>query len=269
MTQTHPGITRAGALSAVLLLAGGCSMFDSIPRGAESVTEIFRGPSPTEAADMALDPYDPDRRFRGIQLLANSDFGGQEPYVALYIDGLDDQDAGVRWASVAAIGRHGDPEHVELIVDHLTDPDVGVRTEAARALQRLHNDIAVPALMAATDPANESEPAVRAEAANALGQYAEQRVVQALIARLSDPSLSVNHNTLESLQTLTGQNFGLDQRAWVAWVDETEDVFAARKPYTYPVFARDKTIVEWLPFVPEPPNEAESTPVGMIPDIGS
>lgn len=267
MRTTARYLPKLTPLAAGLLALAGCGAFESVPRGANSLLAVFEGPTPSEAADMALDPYNPDNRFRGIQLLANADFGGQEPYVPLYIDSLDDGDPGVRWIGVRALGRHGDPEHVPLILERLGDEDTLVRAEAARALQRLHNDAALDPLLNAIDPEAEPEPSVRAEAAHALGQYAEPRVVQALIARLDDPSLAVNRNTLVALRTLTGQDFGLDQRAWLDWVDATPDLFAARQPYTYPVFQRDKTLLEWLPFVPPPPNEAESTPVGLPPMV--
>ncbi|GJM19971.1 MAG: hypothetical protein DHS20C14_21840 [Phycisphaeraceae bacterium] len=260
-------VLPAAALAA--LVAGGCSAFDSIPRGAESVTQVFSGPTPAEAAEMALDEYNPDNRFRGVQLLSNADFGGNEPYMRLYVDAVTDADAGVRWAGVRALGRHGNPEHVEMIVGRLNDKDTLVRAEAARALQRLHDPAAVDALIRSTEPDIEPEPSVRAEAAHALGQYAQTRVVQALIERLDDPSLAVNRNTLEALTTLTGQDFKYDRRAWLDWADGAGNLFAAKRPYTYPVFARDKNLLEWLPFMSPPPNEAESTPVGMMPDGAS
>lgn len=264
-SRRHPASVAGGVVTAVLLAAGGCGMMDSIPRGAESISAAWSGPTPSQAAEMALDQYNADNRFRGIQLLSNADFGGNDPYVQLYLDALDDEDAGVRWVGVRALGRHGDPAHVGLILERLLDSDAQVRAESARALQRLHDPSAVEPLVRAMDPEFESEVIVRAEAAHALGQYRQARVVQSLIARLDDASLAVNRNTLASLRTLTGQDFGLDRRAWLAWVDRSEDLFAGGTPYTYPVFSRDKSLIEWLPFVPPPPNESESTPVGMPP----
>jgi hypothetical protein len=36
----------------------------------------------------------------------------------------------------------------------------------------------------------------------------------------------------------------------------------------YPVFYRDKTFIEYLPFVSGPPNEIAATPAGMPPIAG-
>jgi len=216
---------------------------------------------------MATDKYSPENRYRGTTLLSNADFGGEGVYLELYLDGMDDPDPGVRSAAVRALGRHGDPEHVNLIVDALVDQSKIVRIEAARALQRVHSPDAISPLIEAINIDHESEADVRAAAADALGQYRENIVVQALISTLRDPRLAVNDRVQHSLLTLTGQNFGLDRRAWISWYDSTTDIFAGAQPYTYPVFNRKKRLVEYLPLIPPPPNETTSTPVGMDPII--
>ncbi len=257
----------AAAIAAPLVLLAGCGALDNVKPGAKSIFDVVKPTeTPAEAADMALDQYNPDSRYRGTLLLANATFGGSDVYVELYEDAAHDDDAGVRWAGVRALGVHGSPDHAPLLIERLIDePDRLVRAEAARSLQRIHNPIAVDALMLAIRQDAEDEPEVRAAAAHALGQYAESRVVQALIAALNDPALVVNHSTLQSLRTLTGQDFGLETRAWLDWVDSTDDLFAARTPYTYPAFQRDKRWMEFFPFVPQPPNETPSTPVGLPP----
>jgi hypothetical protein len=120
-----------------------------------------------------------------------------------------------------------------------------------------------PRLGARGRATSESDPQVRAEAAHALGQYPEPRVLQALIAGLDDVDLSVNRSALQALRTLTGQDLGLDRPAWVAWQQSTKTPFAARGIYLYPVFNRTKRIYEYIPFIPPPPNELEGTPTGL------
>jgi|TARA_R110000782_G_scaffold45706_10_gene101357 hypothetical protein len=259
----------APALLTGVLVSGGCDTFSDVPRGTTSLLQVFTPQTaPSEAAEMAIDPYSPERRYRGTTLLSNADFGGQPVYIELYIDAIDDADPGVRAAGVRALGRHGEPAHVPLLVARLRDSDRMVRIAAARALQRVHNPVAVPGLLAAIQESREPDIDVRVAAAEALGQYAEPRVVQGLMAALADPRLSVNHAVRASLVTLTGQDFGVDRRAWLDWYDSTEDTFAGRQPYVYPAFNRDKRLIEYLPFVPEPPNEAASSPVGVDPTTG-
>lgn len=269
--RTH-GLYRPIPAFALLLGAvgaGGCDTFSDVPRGSTSLLQVLTPQTaPAEAAEMAIDPYSPERRYRGTTLLSNADFGGQPVYIELYVDAIDDEDPGVRAAGVRALGRHGEPVHVPLLVGRLTDPDRMVRIAAARALQRVHNDAAVPGLLVAIQESREPDIDVRVAAAEALGQYAQPRVVQGLIAALADPRLSVNHAVRSSLVTLTGQDFGVDRRAWLDWYDSTEDTFAGRQPYVYPAFSREKRLIEYLPFVPPPPNEAASSPVGVDPTTG-
>lgn len=263
------GLYRFGLTTAALASLGGCGAFEGVPRGTDSLLQVFRPQtSPAEAADMAIDPYSPDRRSKGTTLLSNADFGGEPVYVELYLDAVADADPGVRAAGVRALGRHGDPEQAPLIVERLTDADRMVRIEAARALQRIHNPVAVPALLNAVQESKETDPDVRVAAADALGQYAEARVIQGLIGALADSRLAVNFAVRRSLVTLTGQDFAVDRRAWLNWQDTTPDLFAGRQPYVYPAFSREKRPIEYLPFMPPPPNETASTPVGLDPTPG-
>lgn len=252
----------------------GCGSVDldmdlSRVRGAQSLLALFQPPTPEDAVELALDEYDADKRYRGTALLANVPYGGEAPYLRLYEDAVGDEDSGVRQVGVRALGIHGGPEHAGLMIERLTDEEWLVRMESARALQRLHNEDAVVPLIARLKPEEEIYAAVRAEAAHALGQYRQPRVVQALIAALNDPSLAVNHNTLLALETLTGQNLGFEPAAWLAWLEQADDPFAAGRVYTYPGFQRGKLWYEYVPFMPQAPNEAESVPVGLTPMFDS
>lgn len=227
---------------------------------------LFKQPTEFDAVVWANDEFDADKRARGTAMLAFSPFGDDPKYVNyLYRRYLKDPDSNVRAVAAVALGLHGTPDDVPLLVPLLKDPDKTVRKATARSLQRLHNPVAVAPLMDAMDLAKEPEWEVRAEAADALGQYPEQRVLQKLIAALDDPQLVVNQTTLRSLKTLTGRDLGVDRRAWTKWARETNDPFAARTAYIYPAYSRDKTWLEYLPFIPGPPNEVASTPVGMPP----
>lgn len=225
---------------------------------------VFKQMSPADAAAWAADPYDADKRARGMNMLANAPFGGAEAYVKMYRERLNDDNAPVRAVACRALGLHGNAEDVPRIVPLTKAEEILVRLEATRALQRLHNPAAVPALITRLDLDKESEPEIRAEAANALGQYAEGSGMQALMTALADPSLLVNRSAHASLRTLTGNDeLPADRKAWVNWTKATDKPFAGRRPYVYPVFKRDSRWLDYLPFAGPVPNEQPSTPVGF------
>lgn len=269
-----------GAAAALSALAPGCGLQGGLggasAMGQESIFTLFPAPpSPAEAAQWAIDPYNADKRQRGVLLLANAPFGGEAPYLRLYELRLDDEDAAVRMAAVKALALHGEVRHVAALAARLReDSSPLVRREAARALQRLHDPALAPAaLLRALSPELEADADTRAAAAIALGQYAQPTVVQGLIGALADRQLRVNEAAKRSLNTLTGERFGLDIRAWLSWSQAAaakQALFANRKPYVYPVFQRDPTIAELiLPWLKPPRNETPAPPVGAPDDVAS
>lgn len=262
MSYTRPVRATILPFIAALTLQTGCELSELRP-GAQSIMELSAPPSPQEAAQWAIDPYDPNNRYRGTLLLANAPFAGEEVYLRLFEDNIDDADPGVRAAACRALANHGNASHMPLLTGALSDAEVGVRFEAARGLQRVYAPEAIDPLIKSLSPATEPEYAVRAEVACALGQYREARVAEALIASLDDPHLAVNRATLDSLRVLTGQDLGYERRDWVVWFNESPTPFAAGGVYVYPVFSRSKFWYEHLPFIPPPPNEVAGTPAGM------
>jgi hypothetical protein len=273
MSHRTPASPRLGPIAPTLALLaltalGGC---DTSTRDRMANSEsVFAGANPRTPVDAATDminQYDANRRFRGTLEIANAPWGGQDVYIAVYVDHVqNDPDPGVRAIAAWALARHGRPEHAPLITP-LLDPkfDRTVRFTAARSLQRLHNPEVVPALIKSTEPESEADAQVRAESAIALGQYAQTRVLQALIRATDDDSLVVNEAALQSLRTLTGQSFPADPIPWVQWLKDEREPFAKRQPFTFPAFSRDRFWYEFLPFVPPPPNEVAAQPTGYSP----
>lgn len=267
----HHGSTArsVASLAAALSLASlaACDSFDLQP-GSTSILQAFAETPVTQAAEWAVDKYDADKRYRGTIILANKPFAGEELYIKLFIDNAADPDPGVRTAAIRALGNHGGPDHAPVLIKALQDQDKFVRLEAARALQRVHNPAAVLPLINTSTEAREIEPEIRAEAADALGQYPEPRVLGALRNCLADSNLTVNFAALHSLRTLTGQDFGFDRVDWRAWIEQSQNPFLARVAYVYPVFKRDKSFLEYVPMVPGPPNEPTGTSPAGMPAIG-
>lgn len=284
MRSGKPIAASVGA--GVLVLAAGCVSSEQRQRAAQSESVLAlapAAPTPAQAAAWAGDPYDPDKRFRGTVLLSNAPWGGESVYLRLYRaqlgalpDTQPDADPSVRAAAAFALGLHGSPEDAPTIAKLLTDDDRLVRLTAVRALQRIHNPQVIPALIDRTWPGPsdgrlapdekrkpESDTDIRAEAADALGQYADDRVFQALVAALGDDRFAVTSAARRSLTTLTGQDFADDRRAWLAW-GEGDKPFAGQTVYVYPTFSRERGWLERLPFFPRPArNEVPGSPVGL------
>ena len=251
---------------AALIMSGGCAA------AGEDISDIGRRlfpPSPTQAAQWALDTEDPDRRREGLLLLSTSRFGGEPPYVRLYREYIaNDPNPIVRAVAVRALARWGDAEDATLIVSHL-DPEVEedrtVRWEAARGLQRLHRPAVTRDLIEHLLDDSEA-PTVRAEIARAMGQYRGDAVFQALVAVLDDPSLNVNRAARDALAGLTGANQGLEPADWLQWYvsqPDGTDVFAGAAEYQYPVYEREPSLFERLTFGSGRGFEEPGSPVGL------
>jgi HEAT repeat protein len=268
-------IHRQAVLAAAALATGaiavlpGCGITsEQRSQMAESnsvLAPFMRTMSPREAAEWAADPYDADKRARGTTMLANAAYGGADAYLELYRKYTTDESEAVRAAAARGLAMHGSPSDVPLVLPLLKDPEKSVRLDAAKALQRLHNPVAIPALIDEMDPKKETEPDVRAAVASAMGQYADAKVMDVLIAALADDNYLVSFNAYQSLRTLTGNDDLPDERRpWVQWAAGHKEPFAKQRPYYYPVFYRDKEWTDYLPIVGGPvPNEQKSQPVGM------
>ncbi|MDZ4755248.1 MAG: HEAT repeat domain-containing protein [Phycisphaerae bacterium] len=235
--------------------SAGC---DTIGSDFSSFVESFNPPSPLQAAQWAVDTNNPENQRRGIALLASAPWGGAEAYVKLYrLYVEEDSDPLVKAFALRALGRHGDASDARLVAQQLESRFKIVRLEAAKASQRLH-DRAVADLLwkRLVDESEEAE--VRAELAIALGQYPSDPVFQALVNALDQRELAVNLAALDSLQTLTGQDFGLRTRRWLEWKEMATTAFLGDERYLYPTFRRDKGVMDyilfWIPLNFEDPN---------------
>ncbi len=252
---------KVGVSLFVLAAAVGCeTMRQDFGEFGESIMPV----SPAAAAKMMMDFSDPDNRRRGTVLISNSPFGGTEVYVQWYRDTVaTETDPLVKAASVAALGRFGQPDDAVVIALCLDESQPSqVRWEAAKALQRLHNPAVVPVLLAALRNSDEGVD-IRVAAAIALGQYPQDRVFQSLVAALESPRLSVNEASRRSLTTLTGVDHGLDGNAWLAWYNSVTNPFADQKEYLYPTYQREETFLEKMSFWSSKTYETPAAPAGL------
>jgi len=232
----------------------------------EDISDAMRTiapPSPGEAARWLQDE-DPDRRREGTLLLANAPFGGEPQYLELYRRFAQfDENPLVRAAAVRAVARNGEVSDARLLADRLRDESRHVRWEAARGLQRLHDPSVISNLIEIMRD-DAQPPEIRMAVADALGQYPDHRVFNALVIALNARELSVNLAASGSLQVMTGEDFGLDPRRWLTWYNTVSgDQFAGGVDYLYPVYRRDTGFFERLIFWARRVEEQPGPPVGM------
>ncbi|MHC4909689.1 MAG: HEAT repeat domain-containing protein [Planctomycetota bacterium] len=264
-TIARPCRTRAIIAIGVLglLPASGC---ETLSQDLNEFAQSFSPKSPLEAAAMASDLNDPDRRREGIVLLSNAPFGGEEAYVKLYREyATVDPDPLARAAAIRALARHGRPSDAIVVVANLANENHAVRWAAAKGMQRLHEPRAIPEILKVLrDRGQDGD--VRAALANALGQYPENAVFDGLLGALDARQLSINIAAERSLITLTGQDLGADASVWLHWhrgmIADGKDPFAGRSDYRYPTYQRDETFFEKLTFWTSEPRELPGPPVG-------
>jgi hypothetical protein len=259
--MTGQPVRRAFILTAAAALAwslGGCQ--GKSP--GEFLGDAFGGvmsPDPSEIAPEAFNVYDPDRRRNSVALLSNASWGGEKPYLKTYRLLVDDPDPTVRAASIAALGTHGTTSDVPAITRYLrSDRNKIVRWEAAKALQKIHDDQAIAALLSAGREDEDKD--VRMAAINALGQYPQRRVFDGLVGALDDPDFGVAREAEQALRTLTGKDFGDRPGPWWQWAEASEQIFADQQPYYYPQYSRPPGLVDWMKFWSEPDAIEPRTP---------
>ena len=253
-------VARCAALAATIAAGAGC---DAISSDVGDFLNDVNPPTPAEAAAWASDLNDPENQRRGLSLLSNAPWGGDEPYVRLYRLYVEEPtDPLVKATAVQALGRWGDPTDAMKIADHLASPSPLVRREAAKSLQRLHDPrVADRIWIRLVDP--DEDPGVRVELAIALAQYPSDRSFQALCLALDARELVVNLAAADSLRILTGEDFGIDRPTWLAWYDSTTRPFAREEVFLYPTFTRRLSFWDRLLFWKNWDFETPAPPRGM------
>ena len=259
-TAFAKNIVRGSIFMATLALLARC---DSMSSDFASLSSSFSPPTPAQAAQWALDPYDAENQRRGTVLLANAPWGGSPAYLSMYRLYVEDNaDPLVKASALDALARHGEVSDADLISKQLQNKNIQVKVAAAKALQRIH-DPKVTAVLCSRGTDENEESSVRIEVAIALGQYAADDSFQALCAMIDQRELAVNLAANDSLRLLTDHDFALDRRLWLSWYRANKTPFRKELQYLYPTYQREKgfwdQIIFWAPLTFEKPG----VPVGM------
>jgi len=235
------------------------------PFGVESLVDGFSPQKPLEVVEDAFNPYDSDKRRRAITMLAAAPWGGEEPYLRAYrllLEGAGDDDPTVRAACVRALGIHGTTDDASILARRLSDSSALVRWEAAEALQKIHNPVAIEALNEAVHADRDTD--VRASAAAALGQYASPEVFSVLVGALNDDQHDVVRAAWLSLKTLTGQDLDTTASAWLAFAEaQPARLFVGQQPYYWQPYDKPPTLLDKAQFWKDHKTPDPRRPTGL------
>ncbi len=205
----------------LMLLSGGCHNANNGQEVtiASMLSKII--PSPREKhqqlQEKLLSP-DADIRREGVNMLTKGDMAklkntGQ--ILSLLAQG--DPDGQVRVAALTALARTGGDAYLELVLQSaVKDSDIFVRRECVKILRDRGDEESMDMLLDLLNEDNMSE--VRVDAAVALADFRDRRAVRGLINALADNDFGVTYRARQSLQQLTGRNFGEDQHLWLQWL---------------------------------------------------
>ena len=119
------------------------------------------------------------------------------------------------------MNRSREPGHTALFIKGLGDDSDWVRLESAKALNRLPDAEAIPALLALVARPDENKD-IRIAAAEALQHYKKLDVARVLVGLLSDREFGLAWQAKNSLTRLTGKDLGYDDKAWLNYLTGAE-----------------------------------------------
>lgn len=169
----------------------------------------------SDLADVGLGHPDPD--IRAASAVALGKIADPTRVLPALVRACQDESATVRRQALDAISKHhgSDPERVyTTVVSGLSDFDSRVREAAALALARFDDPRAIDSLLQAT---GDRTSVVRQAAAESLGQlisYDREKESFPLVELLTDQNPGVQAAALNSLATVTRNDFGSDQTRW-------------------------------------------------------
>ena len=194
-------VTAAVVFSAALVGCGGSRKFERKAQRLESDNPDVRRESALEMGKTYVS--NDARRAELIQRLS--------------VMAQSDDDPLVRSAALTALCEQDRRAAVDLAVRMRADTHPMVRWDAVKVMAAYGDAATIPALIEVAE--KDDDERVRREAVKALAKYNEPRVVDALLGRLTDRSISVAHAARDSLRQIAGGvDLGMDVEAWRKWL---------------------------------------------------
>ena len=153
------------------------------------------GSEAVDALEERLSHPEAEVRWWAVRALAET---RDERVPGLLVQALADQDMGVRWCAGLALRLNPSPQASLALVGMLSDRDALTRRLAGDALVAIGGEV-VPQLL---DLMQQRDQEVRLEAVRALAKIGDQRAVPALFEALDDSSALVEYWASEGLEKM-------------------------------------------------------------------
>jgi hypothetical protein len=159
----------------------------------------------------------PAMRVEAVEQFAMRSTGVDSPEQRQICDQLARQmqvepDPLVRQAVVKAISAFGTPMAQQVLEAGLADENQAVRVACCKALGRRAETVSVRSLANALRTDEDID--VRLAAAEALGHIKSRESVQALTAALDDRDPALQYVGVQSMKSITGEDYGPDVETW-------------------------------------------------------
>lgn len=214
-----------------LMASSGCKL--DVPEGENPTFYLLKKAWPGKPTMdrkellVSLASEDADLRRHGVMMFGNKKYAEFETTPELLANvALTDTDALVRATAVQALSSfHNYPDIINVYKKTAGDENPLVRQTTMEELRlfRSHKETLSILVERIED---DLEPDVKGPAAEILGFYRDRNALNALLVGLGDDDFQVSYLSKQSLQRLTGQDFGYDGQAWRQWIEEQNDPFA-------------------------------------------
>ena len=174
-----------------------------------------------------------DREMRVLEAIddALSRMREKKTITWLCRDALRDKSSHVRVSVAKALGRIGDATAIPALGKALSDKSDRVRGAAILSLGRLKASDLVPDLI---EHLEDGTWTIRAAACEALAAIGDLRAIVPLIERLPQEQGRMAEDVAAALERLTGQRFGTAEDAWRRWLEANRDLIGKGGPLPKP-----------------------------------
>lgn len=200
-------------------MGGGASVADLMGFGEKALIRIAsRFPGPIDVFRRDLDSLPPPSAHGPLVRLVIQIGDAIVPHL---IELMDHRSPNVRFYAAFVFQALRDDRCIAALAEHAFDADSDVRAISMRVLETYSRSGAYAAALVRVRTELESANRTRQlHAARALGTLRDVNAVGQLIELLSNPDRYIQEASLESLCSVTGQQFGLKPHRWRKWFTE-------------------------------------------------